>query len=212
MKRTVKYELLSLPGWSRAEGIRMIFHMAGVEYDDVRLTVPEWRLFKVKASLPPEVRLPILRIKTHCIVAGTVPIARTLARQYGMYGESAIEERDIEEIIRYVDQIHDALLPIIRHTLTKDYEKRKAYWMDFKDNVLNPTLDYLERKLRNNDYFVSDQITAADLIVAEVLSRFVNLFDQNILKTYPRLEEHRLRIENQPQLQQLVQNRPKSVF
>ncbi|KAI6241388.1 hypothetical protein M3Y99_00366100 [Aphelenchoides fujianensis] len=207
--RPRQFELLSLPGWNRAEALRMMFRIGGRDFFDYRMSVSEWREFKHKSSLPPEVRLPLLRIGG-LTIAGGLEIGRLLAREFGLYAESTIEEAQIEEIVGYVEVLHRGLLPIIRDTLARNEKQRMRDWEEFKIDLLLPILDVLVRRLADRPFFVSDRLTWADVAVAEILSRFDALFDRDFLLGFPALDAHRKRVETMPGLQQT--ERPRSLF
>lgn len=92
-----RFELLSLPGWTRAESLKMLFYLADQPFFDHRITIGEWKAYKNKSKfnesdsnflvvlvcLPPEVRLPILRDGQNCTIVGTLEIARFLSRRFG---------------------------------------------------------------------------------------------------------------------------------
>ncbi|KAI6203182.1 hypothetical protein M3Y94_00527000 [Aphelenchoides besseyi] len=133
-----KYELLSLPGWNRAEPIRMLFKLAGQEFTDCRLSIPEWRAFKLKASLPPEARLPLLRINSRLTVVGAGEIGRLLAREFGFYAETTIESHYLEQINQYLELLNRGLLPIVRDILSKNEKLRMQHWDEYKHELLRP--------------------------------------------------------------------------
>ncbi|KAI6225917.1 hypothetical protein M3Y95_00747500 [Aphelenchoides besseyi] len=205
-----KYELLSLPGWNRAEPIRMLFKLAGQEFTDCRLSIPEWRAFKLKASLPPEARLPLLRINSRLTVVGAGEIGRLLAREFGFYAETTIESHYLEQINQYLELLNRGLLPIVRDILSKNEKLRMQHWDEYKHELLRPILEVLNCRLVGRKFFVSDRITWADVGVAEILMRFDNLFDSDFLREFPQLDEHRQRIANLPPLRE--DQRPRSII
>lgn len=47
-----RFELLSLPGWSRAESLKMLFHLAKQPFLDRQLNINAWQAYKQKSADP----------------------------------------------------------------------------------------------------------------------------------------------------------------
>jgi hypothetical protein len=45
-----RFELLSLPGWTRAETLKMLFYLADQPFFDHRITINEWKAHKAKSN------------------------------------------------------------------------------------------------------------------------------------------------------------------
>lgn len=45
-----RFELLRLPGWSRAEPIKMLFHLAREPFVDTCVTIDDWKTYKRKSG------------------------------------------------------------------------------------------------------------------------------------------------------------------
>lgn len=45
-----RFELLSLAGWTRAEALKMLLHLAGAPFYDHKMSIVEWKAYKVKSE------------------------------------------------------------------------------------------------------------------------------------------------------------------
>ncbi|KAH7727704.1 Protein W10C8.4 a [Aphelenchoides avenae] len=208
-----QWQLVSLHGWGRTECLRMMLHLAGKTYIDQRLTLGAWRDFKEKEGLDPGTKLPLfMNMDTGLILFGANEIGRYLAHELGFYGDTDEERTSIEGIISEVEPLHENVAPLVRDTLARNYDLRKIHWNEFRESLLNPTLERLAQQLGSRTFFVGTKMSWADVAVAEILLRFSNLFDSYFLCTYPTLKAHVTSVERSPLLRTYVALRPHSVF
>ncbi|XP_072033228.1 S-crystallin SL11-like [Amphiura filiformis] len=150
------YKLKYFNGRGRGELIRIIFEVAGVKYEDVRIQYEDWPSLKPKT---PFGQLPVLEIDGK-EVSQSKAITRYLAREYGFYGANSREALDIDVVLELCD---DLMAPLIAMFGENDKEKNRKY----HDEQAPKVLGHLEKVLcQNNEgsgFFVGDKISMADL-------------------------------------------------
>ncbi|VDN58895.1 unnamed protein product [Dracunculus medinensis] len=197
----------------RTECLRLMFVLSGRKFVDRRITLVEWKEIKIKENFPSNAMLPVLKLAMESQpIIGAIEIGRYLATNLGFYGSSQDEKLEIDQIIDDLEKLHVAVAPVIRTTLTKNFDKRREYWQIFKENYLTDYLKKFEAKLGQRIFFVGNKISWADMAVADVLSAFTTCFDTFLLNSYPTLKAHALRIEGLPNIRTYVAQRPHTSF
>jgi len=87
-------------------------------------------------------------------------------------------------------------------------------WAKYK---VDPLVGFLERYSKfladnKSGWLVGDQITWADIIVAEFLSVLQDCFDPQALKDHSDLKKYVETVQNVPQLKKYIEGRPKTAF
>uniref|UniRef100_A0AC34QPC7 Glutathione S-transferase n=1 Tax=Panagrolaimus sp. JU765 TaxID=591449 RepID=A0AC34QPC7_9BILA len=207
-----KLELVSLNGRGRAEALRMLLIVSKASFLDHRVNLAQWKEFKRREQLPDDTKLPLLRINGKRTIVGSVEIGKFIASEFGLYGKTKAEESQIDDVVNLVENLQPNLAPVIRATLAKDFIKRKEAWAEYKETTLAPILEKLTEKLDGNDFFVGKRLSWADIIVAEILSRFASCFDSNFIHNHPSLKHHLMSIEKIPSLAKYIGDRPAAAF
>uniref|UniRef100_A0A0M3HQX7 Glutathione S-transferase n=1 Tax=Ascaris lumbricoides TaxID=6252 RepID=A0A0M3HQX7_ASCLU len=209
-------ELLGLNCRSRTECLRLMLALAARKFSDRRLTIAQWRQMKkeeLSENFPEEALLPVLRKhENNEVIVGALEIGRYLATQLGFYGDSDEERLEIDAIIADLESMQNALAPVIRATLAKDFDRRKLCWAVFMETTLNERLARLTEKLGQRLFFVGSKISWADIAVADQLSTFSSCFDGLFLNRYLTLKAHKMRIESLPNIRKYIAERPQTPF
>ena len=90
-----RYKLIYFNARGGAEFIRLIFAQAAVEYQDVRIEGEQWP--HLKLQMPFGV-VPVLEVDGK-LLGGSVVIGRYLAEQFGLGGDSDLENAQIAAIV-----------------------------------------------------------------------------------------------------------------
>ncbi|XP_063969054.1 glutathione S-transferase 1-like isoform X2 [Lytechinus pictus] len=115
-----QYKLMYFDARGRAEVIRMLFTLKGVEFEDFRMKREEWPAMKDNKELFPLGQVPILVIDGKTMPHGKA-INRYLARTFGYYGKTEEQTNTIELVSETVDDIIQKIYPIF---YDKDEEKK----------------------------------------------------------------------------------------
>lgn len=180
----------------RAEPIRIAFHAAGIEFDDVRLPFPE---FMEKRSNLRFHCVPVLHIDGVEVTQSNA-MCRYVGRLAGLYPENDIEALYCDEALGAIEDV----LHHIVHTLGLQDEELRAAREKLVDGWLTIYLEGLNEILeRGGDYFADNRLTVADLKVFG-LTRWLVSGDLDHIPTdlvgnvAPRLVEHEGRVAADP--------------
>ncbi|KAK6025144.1 hypothetical protein OSTOST_08967, partial [Ostertagia ostertagi] len=110
-----------------------------------------------------DTRLPVLLVGDQTKVIGVNEISRYVATRLHLYGKNETERKAIDEVLSNLEELHIGVTPIIRATLTKNYEERREVWNNFKNNALSPCLAEYEQKLKGKKHLVGSKISLADI-------------------------------------------------
>ena len=183
------YKLFYFNLKGKAEVIRMLFHIAGQDFDDKRFTIDEWK--SVKPKLLRYQQAPILEVieeTTSYQIAQSHTIERFLANRFNLLGKSEIERVHVDMIGEEIVDLYTTLIVIYRK---KDCEE-KARELDEAIREKVPIgLKLIQSLLEANRnlYLVGDEITLADI-------QLINFYDwlrnrkNEVLDKLPSLKKH----------------------
>ena len=194
----------------RAEPIRLILAVAGVDYEDVRIPAPwddkkNWE--KMKPTTPFG-QLPILEVDGETF-SQSIAISRFCAHEFGLAGKNNLENGKMDEI---AEAIKDGTEKQIEAFLSEPDENRKEeLQFKFNDEVLPKLLRYLEKRLhsRGGEYFVGRVPSWADILVYNFCSE---LPEQSIVESYSKLFALVGRIGSLSRVKQWLEIRPDTLF
>jgi glutathione S-transferase len=205
------YKIIYFQGRGRAEVMRLIFAVAGVDYTDERVDFGAG-LAAVK-PLAPFGQLPLLEVDGKMLCQSNA-CARYLARQFKLAGKTDLEQAQADMI---VDCLEDALKPIFAFTFeTKDETKKAEQKKKFLEEQLPQHLTYLDNLLKKNHggdkFFVGTELTWADLALINYLS-WIDIAEGSArLAKYPKVKALRERVEALPKVAAWIAKRPQSQF
>uniref|UniRef100_A0A914XNZ3 glutathione transferase n=1 Tax=Plectus sambesii TaxID=2011161 RepID=A0A914XNZ3_9BILA len=184
------YKLTYFNLYGRAETSRILFHLAGVPYDDVRIEMEEW------AGKKSDTRwgfLPELEVDGKKL-AQSYAIHLYLAKIFGFGGKDEWETARILEFLLAFDE--------------KDELTKSAI-----DGGLKPLYNRLEKSLEENGngYFVGNQLTVADISTFVMLTG-IEEFQSGVLSEFAKLVAFVKRIEDEPKVKEWIEKRPKCPF
>jgi len=210
-----KYVLIYFDVRGRAEATRLLFKVAGVEFEDRRMTFEEWGKQKEQwksAGKLPFGQLPLLEVDG-VLLAQSIAIARFVANEFGLTPPTNWGKAQADMT---VDGCADFAQKITPSRFEKD-EVKKAQLEEEAKAVTPGFLKCFEDLLRANNggkgYFVGDKLTYADISVFNTLN--YAWFDPGNplstpgeLKKFPLLAEHYERIMNIPAIKNWLKERP----
>jgi glutathione S-transferase len=181
----------------RGEPIRIAFHTAGIDFEDIRLSFPEFGQMRQDTRFN---SLPVLEING-AAVAQSNALSRYIGKKAGLYPED-----DLQAL--YCDEVLDALEDVLHHVvrtfglegddLKKAREKLADGWLTI---YLRGLGELLARG--GNEYFADGRLTIADL-KAFTQTRWLrsgaldHIPEDLVQRVAPNLVEHQIRIENDP--------------
>nr|XP_054773701.1 S-crystallin SL11-like [Lytechinus pictus] len=205
MSTTPKYKLMYANTRGRAESIRMLFALKGLEFEDYRFKEGEWQQIKNDKTLFPFGQIPVLLINGKSMPQGRA-IMRHLGREFGFYGANNAEADQIDIVCETIDDIVPKVVPI---AFEQDQEKKKKLVEDFRDNSSKPYLPYLNELIEKagGRFFVGNSESIADINTYCILEFVYGVLD-SARETYPALAKFFDGITENSRLSEYIKNRP----
>lgn len=205
-----KYKLTYFNFHGRAEAARMLFALAGVEYEDHRIewTSDEWKELKPKT---PFGGLPLLEVDGR-VFSQSVAIARYLANQFGLAGKTELDKLQVDMI---ADCIVDLATPFAALFQASDEAKRMELWKEYEpklDKHLENLQKLLEANNGGNGFFVGDSITWVDCYWSALLYWINHMKYGPTIDKHPKLKAVQERVEAEPRIAEWIKKRPKADF
>ncbi|CAJ0932181.1 unnamed protein product, partial [Mesorhabditis belari] len=206
------YKLTYFDVRGRGEVPRQLFALAGVPYEDVRITFEEWAEKKGTLQLPYG-QLPILEVDG-VILAQSGAIARFLAKRFGYYGENDFEAAQIDEFLdAFTDFFTEQKMffPIYIGKMEGDKEAaRKELFEPARDKYF-PI--FVERFLKKSaiGFLVGSKLSYADLALAGQTLCLLD-FMPDCMDKYPELVAHLDLVNSVPAIKEWIEKRPKNAF
>lgn len=171
---------------SRGEECRIALHLAGVDFDDVRIPSAEWPGLKPHT---PFGSLPILEL------AGKPPLAQSnailvyIGRQYGLHPKDDLEAAYHESLMNYVEDLRHNVGPTLR--IIDDAQKRTAR-EELASNYLPTWGTNVEGQLGEYPFVSGNKLHVVDLklymIVRWLISGTVDYVPTTVFDHCPKLK------------------------
>ena len=200
------YKLYYFPGKGRAELIRWIFAQADVPYEDKRIAGEEWAKFKPDT---PYGSMPVVEIDGKRY-AGSGPLARYLAEQFGLGGSNAIENLEIASIS---DVLDDLFMKMVTFFFEKDETRKAELKKDLGEKHLPNYLGILNKRITDNGsgWIYGQKVTYVDLKMA-ILGDVLTKLNEQVLDAYPAVAKLKTTVEALPNIAKWIKERPVTEF
>ncbi|KAJ8021997.1 S-crystallin SL11 [Holothuria leucospilota] len=206
------YKLVYFDLRARAEPVRIMFELAGVKYEDVRIPFgsEEWQKMKPTIGLG---QVPVLEVDGKEMPQSGA-IYRYVAREHGMIPLDSWEIAQMDVVIETVKDMAPGMGKVF---LEKDPAKK-----EFATEGCQPVLNNMEKLLKKNNggagWFVGDKITLADVLafsmVHDAIPPLIGVEpgDLSYMKSQDALKAFVDRFKVEPKVAAWLQKRPKNVF
>ncbi|VDI50960.1 prostaglandin-H2 D-isomerase / glutathione transferase [Mytilus galloprovincialis] len=191
---------------ARGEVSRLLFAAAGKEYEDCRITFEEWPSIKPTTPLG---QVPVLSVNGKLIPQSRA-IERYLAREFGLYGKTNMENTMCDIII---DTIHCDVRPELRkYIFEKDEAKKTDISKHLAEEVLHKFMLFIEKTLKENggNYLVGNDLTWADLAVFDFTQEVLAVWKHEKLNFLEEFNKHHEGIKAVPKIKKWLETRPKT--
>lgn len=183
----------------RAEPIRIAFHAAGIEFEDERLSFPQFGEMRAGTRFN---SLPVLQIDGAAITQSNA-ISRYVGKMAGLYPEDSLQALYCDEAL---GALEDVLHHVVRTFGLQGDELREAR-EKLADGWLTIYLKGLAEILARGggEYFANRSLTVADL-KAFVQTRWLrsggldHIPADLVQSVAPTLVEHQARVESDPRV------------
>ena len=181
----------------RAEPIRIAMHSAGIKFDDIRWSFPE---FGEKRQSLPFNAVPVLEIDDQ-VVTQSIAISRYMGRIAGLYPEDSLQALYCDEVLGALEDLNHYVV----QTFGLEGDELKLA----RENLLNGRLTVFIKGLAEllkrggGQYFANQQLTIADLWmyvqIKSLQSGNLDYIPADIVNQLaPLLVEHYARIQQEP--------------
>jgi len=200
----LKLTYFDIPG--RAEAIRLILAIAGIKFEDERISRDVWAARK---ATTPFGQLPVLHARGETLAQSNA-ILRYVGRLARMYPCSLWRSAKVDEIVFLLEDMHTLIAPTFR----MEADAKVAARQELAAGKLGQLWAALEERLDARTFLVGDRLTVADLAAftqaATYSSGFFDGIPKDFLTRFPRVQAHRAMVASLPQVRAFYENLPES--
>jgi glutathione S-transferase len=170
---------------SRGEECRLAMHVAGVEFEDRRITQEAWSTLKASA---PYGALPMLETPGKPPLAQSNAILAYVGRSHGLHPTDPWEAALHEAILIAVEEVRAALAP--SGSIREPEQKKKAR-EELASGFLQSWGRQLEHQIKG-PFVAGERIHVADIklfqIVASLTNGVIDHIPKSVFQAFPKLE------------------------
>ncbi|XP_046575252.1 glutathione S-transferase 2-like [Haliotis rubra] len=195
------YKLKYFQFKGRAEVCRLLFALAGQEFEDIRYSQDEW---KTEKSNVPFGQIPILEVDGKSYSQSSA-ICSFLARRFKLYGTGDIQALEVDQVLGVVQDISNT---VIKAFFEKDEARKAQFMKENKEEKLPQYFGMLEKLLEKNGstgFFVGKSITLADVTVFDMCEKIQAMVD---LDKFPLVKKCRENVASNPKIKKWLDTRP----
>ena len=141
---------------SRGEECRLALHLAGVDFEDVRVKVADWPALKERM---PYGALPVLELPGGPALAHSNAILVLIGRRHGLHPADDVEAARHEGMMQHVEDLRAKVSPTLRMGDAEKKAAREALVADF----LPAWARAAERNIERGPFFGGDRIHVVNL-------------------------------------------------
>lgn len=141
---------------SRGEECRLALHLAGIDFEDVRIKPAAWPDMKAQT---PYGALPVLELPGHPALAQTNAILVLIGRRHGLHPADDFEAARHEGMMQHVEELRAVLGPTLRMGEAEKKMAREALVSGF----LPAWAAIAEKNIGDGPFFGGDEIQVVDL-------------------------------------------------
>src|SRR5690349_13036160 len=142
---------------SRGEECRIALHLAGIDFEDVRVKGDDWPA--MKADMPFGA-MPVLEIPGKPPLAQSNAILVFVGRQHGLHPADAFEAARHEALMCAVEELRHTITPTLRIT---DPEQKRQAREALAANELRTWGGYIEHQLGDGPFIGGATLQVADI-------------------------------------------------
>jgi len=169
---------------SRGEECRLALHLAGVDFEDVRIKVADWPALKEQT---PYGGLPVLEMPGAAPLAHSNAILVLIGRRHGLHPADDVEAARHEGMMQHVEDLRARVSPTLRMADAEKKAAREALVADF----LPAWGRAAERNIARGPFFGGERIHVVDLKIYMAVRWFnggkVDHIPATIFAGYPKL-------------------------
>ena len=179
---------------SRGEECRLALHLAGIDFDDVRIPGAEWPPMKAQT---PYGGMPILEIPGKPPLAHANAILALIGRRHGLHPADDFEAARHEGMMQHVEDLRGVVGPTIRMGEAEKKTAREA----IAANYLPAWARFAEKNILGEPFFSGARLQVVDLKLHMAVRWFIggkvdhipaNVFDgcPKLLRVHDAVRDH----------------------
>ena len=169
---------------SRGEECRLALHLAGIDFEDVRINAAAWSAMKEQT---PYGGLPVLELPGKPALAHSNAILVLIGRRHGLHPADDFEAARHEGMMQHVETLRAVVSP----TLRMDEAEKKAARDALVAGFLPAWAKAAERNILSGPFFGGDKLQVVDLKLYMAVRWFiggkVDHIPATVFANYPRL-------------------------
>ena len=169
---------------SRGEECRLALHLAGIDFDDVRINAAAWSAMREQT---PYGGLPVLELPGKPALAHSNAILVLIGRRHGLHPADDFEAARHEGMMQHVETLRAVVSP----TLRMDEAEKKAARDALVAGFLPAWAKAAERNILSGPFFGGDKLQVVDLKLYMAVRWFiggkVDHIPATVFADYPRL-------------------------
>ena len=169
---------------SRGEECRLALHLAGIDFEDVRIKGADWPAMKEET---PYGGLPVLELPGRAPLAQSNAILVMIGRHHGLHPSDDFEAARHEGMMQHVEDLRAVVGPTIRMGDAEKKAAREAIVVDY----LPAWARYAEKNIHGEPFFGGAKLHVVDLKLHMAVRWFiggkVDHIPATIFAGYPKL-------------------------
>ncbi|MDB5809653.1 MAG: hypothetical protein JWN94_1775 [Betaproteobacteria bacterium] len=169
---------------SRGEECRLALHIAGIDFEDVRINFQSWPDMKAQT---PYGSLPILELPGKPVLAHSNAILVMIGRKHGLHPADDFEAALHEGMMQHVEELRGVVGPTIRMGEAEKKTAREGMVKDFLPAWAQAT----EKNIPGGPFFAGAKLSVVDLKLHMAVRWFVggkvDHIPATIFAAYPKL-------------------------
>ncbi|RYH27237.1 hypothetical protein EON65_13720 [archaeon] len=201
--------LYYFPLRARGEAIRMILNYGGIPFNDVVISMEEWKGIKQRGELAPFGQLPCMSLPDGSIIAQSGAIARYAAKLAKVYPEDPMVAAKADMIFEFAQELN-MISPLLNFWPISTDVWKNNYELFF--NNLPRQLSIADRLLGDQSFFCGHSPCHGDFALFHVMDA-CRTMQADCLNNFPRLAQFMNRTSQLPGVREYLANRlpPQSV-
>jgi prostaglandin-H2 D-isomerase / glutathione transferase len=169
---------------SRGEECRLALHLAGVEFEDVRVKAADWPALKPKT---PFGSMPFLELPGRPVLAQSNAILVFIGRGHDLHPKDEFEAAQHEALMSHVEDLRHAITP----TLRMGEDEKKKVREELAATFVPAWAASLEKQLGDGPFVGGARLNVVDLKIYMAVRWLsggrIDHIPANILAAYPKL-------------------------
>lgn len=170
---------------SRGEECRLALHLAGVDFEDVRIKPADWPALKPQT---PFGGVPTYEEPGRPVLAQSNAILTLIGRRHGLHPTDDFTAALHEAVMHHVEDLRALVGPTIR---IKDEAEKRRVREALVESFLPTWAQYTERQLGDGPFFAGDKLHVVDLKLHMAVRWFVggkvDYIPATVFAAYPKL-------------------------